>query len=800
MPNKILDNIKLLQEFNSNYAVAAGGEENEVLDDGRKLKKFEGGLRRLETARSVKTAVGVFGESQCGKSFLVSELTGGKSASIAITGMEGKNFQDYNQTNADKESTAVVTRFTIDKISDIPDEHVCVRYLNHYEVMWSFVYGFYSELRFTDGFNLSKEQEQTKTDEINNADVAGEGIPDPLNFSSEFNDCLQWAEEKGIRNIIANAALEYLYRHNEDTFRISVEKFIFLASTLWYCDKNITNAFRARIETLKYLGFTFEGYLPECILKDVLNAATLDKISLSYNNQEIFPVNQTRLMDLDNATDPVKRLCLQNLQTVIREVILPIDSGDESLLPNMDVLDFPGARALTGLEGADASQIESDIEDGTSKILAGVYKRGKLLYLFDLYRKNYDITLLLFCSENRPQGAPVLKTMLEKWIKIDPYQYGDDASLFVAFTKSDQLLKGENLEEANNLITGRFKDNFADFYGSWTYYEENNKTFSNFYFVRNPQVKNVCFDNQSGGEVWRNGFKMLKEIFYQASNNNELANRYLGSEMENLFDQVFQPNETGISNLRENIDERFNKFPNKKAESLDIKEKYIKDWLIDYKNKYFAGDLTAAQAIQQENALSFVGKLKKTREGLPIILNNIMERCPDESYLDSLITQFSGISNAFTIVTENPLKEGIPKFIKDWLRKCKDGDFHKQVGVERSDLDRFFDNLGKYLTNSSFLDPLVKDFIQIFDTREDKSNIIVIRNYLLWVIGEKVYYLEKQDANGTPKEPIEIPSEIDFTEYILNIWKEQLPEIYVQNFQMKKPGNGEKLLKQVVFE
>ena len=37
--------------------------------------------------------------------------------------------------------------------------------------------------------------------------------------------------------------------------------------------------------------------------------------------------------------------------------------------------------------------------------------------------------------------------------------------------------------------------------------------------------------------------------------------------------------------------------------------------------------------------------------------------------------------------------------------------------------------------------------------------------------------------------------EIDFNSYIINIWKKQLPEIYVKNFKMKQETAGIELLK-----
>ena len=77
--------------------------------------------------------------------------------------------------------------------------------------------------------------------------------------------------------------------------------------------------------------------------------------------------------------------------------MLQTEDNEDSLVKYMDILDFPGARGLGDVTGnPDSEFIKNKINNGKSKQLAAVYKRGKLLYLFDAYRKNFEITMLLF--------------------------------------------------------------------------------------------------------------------------------------------------------------------------------------------------------------------------------------------------------------------------------------------------------------------------------------------------------------------------------------------------------------------
>ncbi len=127
--------------------------------DGRKFRSMATDIDRISRARGSKTALGIFGPSQCGKSYLTSELFGGVDTKLVIPGVEGATFQKYNQTNIDREATGVVTRLTqAPNQNDIPKGNVFVRYMTPADIMWSFAYGFYNEMQWSKGFNLDEDQ------------------------------------------------------------------------------------------------------------------------------------------------------------------------------------------------------------------------------------------------------------------------------------------------------------------------------------------------------------------------------------------------------------------------------------------------------------------------------------------------------------------------------------------------------------------------------------------------------------------------------------------------------------------
>ena len=147
--DQLKEYIKSCKDFNENWAAGTSADKEEIDADRVSLSLHEGELGRIEKAAEINSAIGVFGQSQCGKSYLVSELIGGSEQKLIIPGKPDKKFQDYNNQDVDAESTGVVTRLTHRAIREnAPDQTVFVRFLNPVEIFWSFVHGFYHEMNF----------------------------------------------------------------------------------------------------------------------------------------------------------------------------------------------------------------------------------------------------------------------------------------------------------------------------------------------------------------------------------------------------------------------------------------------------------------------------------------------------------------------------------------------------------------------------------------------------------------------------------------------------------------------------
>ena len=131
-------------------------------------------------------------------------------------------------------------------------------------------------------------------------------------------------------------------------------------------------------------------------MKKLLDATSLDKLSLKVGQNNLFFSKNGDVTE--NEYDELK---IANLQAVIKEVCLLTKADDkESLISKVDLLDFPGSRAWTGVQKSnDSIRLKEDSEKDDLSLISHVFKRGKLRYLFELYKKEFDISLLLFCTE-----------------------------------------------------------------------------------------------------------------------------------------------------------------------------------------------------------------------------------------------------------------------------------------------------------------------------------------------------------------------------------------------------------------
>jgi hypothetical protein len=300
--------------------------------------------------------------------------------------------------------------------------------------------------------------------------------------------------------------------------------------------------------------------------------------------------------------------------------------------------------------------------------------------------------------------------------------------------------------------------------------------------------------------VWRPGFEESKDIFQSAYKTNAEVEHYLGDRKQELFDQVFIPGNTGIDYLRENIINRHDQDPDLKEKVLRKALYNIVSQLTNYRDKYYQGDSTAeVEENQRKQAREFVEVLEKSPESVSVLLNGIMKMCPGEKYLYDIVKKKIEPDTGVDIIPNTtPMRDSVIKFFSKWIdTSAGNKALNKKLEVPEGQLNQYFDCMKSYLASESVIENDLKNIDSFFkpvpaDTRS-------LRNYALWIVGRRIYYLGYIEQDGIPTGPVPISGDENFTAEVLGIWRDRLPEIYVGNFTIRAPQDGIDLLTNLNF-
>ncbi len=183
------------------------------------------------------------------------------------------------------------------------------------------------------------------------------------------------------------------------------------------------------------------------------------------------------------------------LAGLIAEIRLQLARAKGSLLEMCDLLDFPGGRALKGINGFGQAELSTGQMDNAIE----VYKRGKLTYLFEQFSLDREITALVLCSPGPTKPEAIqMQSQVESWLRIrhgspTPTLAGDveRPSLFVALTKYDMSLSALRSDNARDRWDSRVQEACVEFWArgasSWLYnWGAKSRPFANMFWVRNP--------------------------------------------------------------------------------------------------------------------------------------------------------------------------------------------------------------------------------------------------------------------------------------------------------------------------
>jgi hypothetical protein len=576
-------------------------------------------VRRIKDSASRPLALGIFGASQCGKSYLVSELVKGSSDSLTVLlnkarqQPEPRDYIEEVNPAGGRESTAIVTRFTTRPYQQIPGCSAFIRLLSITDIIKIFLNGYLFECQ-SDFMPSAEELQKVR---YSFRSFSGRSNSPGLLSEADVWDLQDYARRHFHNQFLRMLEeLNYWGILNDEIRLLPAEQQITYLEWLWGKFPKITELFRFLVKELDNLGGQVVGIYDHALLPrtnsiiDVQRLSTLMKVG---NRKCSLVMSNGGETQIDSSV-----LC-----ALTSELILQTPNKDEeALLHKLDVLDFPGARARAQV--FDETRISKDHDS-----LIEVFLRGKVAYLFDRYSDDRDVTSLLLCQEGGPQEAKSLPYMVNKWVewsqgKDSKAREGKKPLLFHIFTKFDMDLISKRGEDPSVRWDSRLKTNFEDFFGrtgDWVMEWSEDLPFNNCYWVRNPNVQQTVFGRDKEGKEFIRDEEQLAEIKAQYLGNSLVQKHF--KDPEKSWDQAATPGHSGIPWLIESI--KASVEPDTKVKQLRNNLKLIFTEIRTHLQPYFIGDdISKARSLAENRGKKIINALAKempTKYSLPQILD-----------------------------------------------------------------------------------------------------------------------------------------------------------------------------------
>ncbi|MCM1152430.1 MAG: putative virulence factor [Muribaculum sp.] len=508
----------------------------DLVEERRRLRKIASALRE-------KPAIAAFGESQKGKSYLIGNLLQKNKKPFTVrSGEDGSevNFvQSINPIGDKKEATGVVTRFTSftpgsSRFS--PKYPVIVKLFSPANLVTILTDSYYSDI--SDYQNYSEAEIQAFSQallekyasrpEIPDAPLCEDDILEIKHYLSKFAQApTQTLRRSGYFDNLARVirrvpeselvdVLRYLWHENaviSDLFsrlagvlrrlKYAPEVYTSIEDVRHYGDNR--NTFMS-VDCLNELDLPEPTSIARIHVPDGLGGFTdadVPKCELcALCAEAIFNIDGQYLTDSETYASDGEPGANGNIPAESLRKLSP--KVDKSLLRDMDLLDFPGARNRLKIKAEFLSK--HDREEGASNAVQ-MLLRGKVAFLFNNYNDSRAINMLLFCHDNEQPAVTDMYSMVDSWVKkyvgdtperrrqtVD--RYGGLSPLFVVCTKFNvDMIEKDNLEHNNLtslnqrwdgrfmkvLYTQVFKGDSVDWFNNWTAPSE---TFKNTYMLR----------------------------------------------------------------------------------------------------------------------------------------------------------------------------------------------------------------------------------------------------------------------------------------------------------------------------
>ncbi|PWC40178.1 virulence factor SrfC family protein [Azospirillum sp. TSO22-1] len=499
--------------------IAATRAESPRLDreaDGltQQLLRSRNHLRRLRRTVERPLAVGFFGESQVGKSYLVSVLAAGANGRLETRlGPDRLDFlENVNPVGHGKEATGLVTRFTC-RPGGAPASHpVEVRLLSEADVIKILGNSYYRDFDQQTAVPLPEAAIRDRLNELR-----GRAQPQPAGGLSA-EDVIDVMDYFAHHFRASMERYTLFWRTAADLApRLAADDRARLFALLWQDVAPFTECYRTLQAALAALGHAESAHCRLSALVERKPDGSLAKERGIVNVQTLWQLgkdgaDRVGVLPADGgaaggAEVALQRSVLAALVAELRFVLAEPPAAE--LVERVDLLDFPGYRGRLAVSSIEEVGSQARTAANADP-MAELFLRGKVAYLFERYTADQEMNLLLLCvaSSRQPEVAAV-KDAASAWVRQTQGATPEErrrraAGLFFVITRFDEKVAPMAAEtaESRRLIWSDLmkmaleKIGAEEWVANW-----NGRPFNNTFLTRKPRLASTVVALEDGRET-----------------------------------------------------------------------------------------------------------------------------------------------------------------------------------------------------------------------------------------------------------------------------------------------------------
>jgi hypothetical protein len=558
------------------------------------LRRARNAVGRLGHAAGRPLAIGFFGESQVGKSYLVSVLAaGGEGRLETVLGADRLDFLAHiNPVGHGKEATGLVTRFTC-RPGAAPASHpIEVRLLSEADLLKILGNSYFRDFNQELVAHLPETAIAERLTELRArirpvvAAAAGTGAAGTAAAGTGAAGTGAAAATGGLDADQVVDIMDYFLHHFRSSMapysrfwreapelapRLDGADRARLFALLWRDVPVFTDAYRKLQAALSRLGHAGTAF---CHL-----SALVERTADGGFSKEKGIINVQTLWGLDEAKDGaasadtiallpvgddgapgaevrVSRPVLAALVAELRFVLA--DRPAAPFVETVDLLDFPGYRGRLAVASLDdvARQARSSSNAGP---MAELFLRGKVACLFERYTADQEMNLLLLCvaSSRQPEVAAV-KDAVTAWVRQTQGATPEERrhrppGLFFVITRFDEKVAPMASDTAENrrlLWSDLMKLALEKLGGEDWMADWNGRPFDNIFLTRKPRLRNalITLDADERESGFQPGQKERLDELRRFFLDDELVRRHI-AEAPAAWDGAMAINDGGASRL-----------------------------------------------------------------------------------------------------------------------------------------------------------------------------------------------------------------------------------------------------------